>query len=234
MANLELMGTPVWVYAKDIDTQASVARPKLLQGKMGATYNVQIDNIPNYTVDHIIGNQKGIFDEDIHAVTIYYRKADWLETESLDSKFIEAIEDVTVYDDYAGQVVSKLVRGTVWKVIQRIATKDAHFWYQLADSRWIMYDSKKEKLLINPDQAKMSQQDDEKAWDSEGLDARGIIDYVPNQSVAIYNQPYGTEVARLENHTQVIVSAVIHDPSGVDWYHLVNYGWLNGIYLNLN
>ncbi|GAK30047.1 LPXTG motif leucine-rich repeat domain protein [Weissella oryzae SG25] len=234
MAEYDIMGTPIWVYYKDSDTKATIQPPKIVEGGLGSIFSIKADQIENYQLTRTEGEVNGIFDETMHTITFYYRKANWAETEVLTNKYIIVMKDTPIYATITGEEPVDVMReNSTWKVTTRVATKNGKFWYQLADSRWIMYARNNIKLVDSPNEALLSTQGDValNKWPTKPLKAMANIDYVANSAVSVYYQPYGREMAMLPNGRLVEVSEVMEDPSGVNWYHLKPAGWINGIYL---
>lgn len=233
MANYKLMGTPIWVYTKDVDTKATIEPPKVIQGEMGSIFSIDPTEIDGYTLDHTEGEIHGVFSDDLHTVTFFYRKNAWAETQQLFDKYLLVLKDSNIYDEIDGEIVGMMPEKSTWKVTARVATKDGKFWYQLADSRWTMYARNNIRMVDSPTAATMPADNEalQKDWPVEKFHAMANVDYVANAAVSIYHRPYGHELAHVPNGQLVEVVEVMHDPSGVDWYHLAPSGWINGIYL---
>ncbi len=234
MAEYDIMGTPIWVYFKDSDTKATIQPSKIIEGGLGSIFSIKADEIESYKLDRTEGELHGIFDESMHTITFYYRKDNWAETEVLTDKYIVVQKDTPIYDDINGEQASGMMHeNSTWKVTTRVATKNGKFWYQIADSRWIMYARNNIKLVDTPNDIVLTDNGETALtkWPTMPFKAMANVDYVANSAVSVYYQPYGREMALLPNGRLVEVLEIMHDPSGVDWYHLAPAGWINGIYL---
>ena len=239
MADFQLKGMPVWVYAKDVDTKKAVTHARLIEGTVGERFSVDPQTLPGYRFVSSEGTLTGIFDETtMNTVTFYYRREDIAETEQLEGKYLHMLADVqpVVAVDLDAPIGSKLWAGSYVKVAQRMATREGKFWYQLADSRWVPYNMQTMKLTDDDGQTKQPTAHWERQidWTPESFDATGVIDFVPNEAVAVYAQPYGREIGRLLHGTVATVTERVVDPSGVVWYHVAGHGWVSSIYLTLN
>jgi hypothetical protein len=230
MADMTLNGAPILIYARDEDTRKALQRTTVETGVAGATYQILAPEIAGYTVVKTDGETTGTFGDESRTVTFYYRHANWAETQDFDDQYVQVLKDTPVYDDIEGAPVSKIMAGARIKVSRRIATTDGGFWYELPDTRWVKYDNRNLQLEGEPLDTTIPEP--EKAvLQGDEFKAVGIIDYIPNQEVTVYDQPFGHEQGKVADGLYVEIGAVLHHESGVDWYYLPDYGWLNSIYL---
>lgn len=239
MANFQLMGMPVWVYAKDIDTKSTIVRTRLIEGHVGETFNIEPQEIEGYRFVSAAGVTAGVFtEEDMHTITFYYRHAEVAETEALTDKYLHIFSEVQPVVSIDDQTVTgqKLWPGTVVKAAQRMASRTGEFWYQLADSRWVKYDMKTMKLADNDGHNERPAADWQRPnnWQPVAYNATGVIDYIPGAEVAVYAQPYGREIGRVAHGTAVEVTEMVIDSAQVTWYHVAQQGWISSIYVSLD
>lgn len=239
MADFQLKGMPVWVYAKDVDTKSALTRARLIEGYIGDTFSIDPESISGYRFVSSEGTLTGTFDEQtMYSATFYYQREDVAETEQLTHKYLRILENVQPVVDVEDltETGQKLWSGSVVKVSQRMATRTGDFWYQLADSRWIKYDMQTMKLTDNDGQHNQPVAEWKRptVWQPTPISAQGKIDYIPSQEVAVYSQPYGHAIGRIQHGDSVEVTEQVVDPSGVTWYHVAQQGWLSAIYLSLN
>ncbi len=236
MREFKLEGMPVWVYSKDIDTNWQVAPSRLIQGAVGDAYQVEPAQIEHYQFVRVDGPVTGIFNDEMRTVTFYYRQAEYAETEQLSSKYLQINSQTSTYTRVEGEPDgATLFPGTIVKVVQRVATKDGQFWYQLADSRWLPYSMKTMRLRDDDGIHRQRQADWNRptTWQPKPFQHAAIVDYVPSQDIAVYRQPYGREIGRLVHGARVEISERVDDPSGVVWYHVEKHGFVPSVYLKL-
>lgn len=239
MADFQLRGMPVWVYAKDVDTKSALTRARLIDGYVGETFSIDPESIPGYRFVSSEGTLTGTFDEQkMYTTTFYYQREDVAETEKLTHKYLHIfanIQPVVGVED-ATETGQKLWAGSVVKVAQRMATRTGDFWYQLADSRWLKYDMQTMKLTDNDGhhQQPVAEWKRPTVWQPTPFSAHGKVDYIPGADVAVYSQPYGHEIGRIQHGVSVEITEQVVDLSGVTWYHVAQQGWLSNIYLSLN
>lgn len=152
MADFELQGMPVWVYSKDADSKASIAPSRLVEGTVGEHFSLDPADVAGYRFVSSEGTLTGTFDEKtMHTVTFYYRRADIAETEKIHGKYLRMLASVQPVDEIESTTPlgQKLWADSYMKVVERVATRDGKFWYQLADSRWVAYDMQTMKLTDN-------------------------------------------------------------------------------------
>ena len=239
MADFELQGMPVWVYSKDADSKASIAPSRLVEGTVGEHFSLDPADVAGYRFVSSEGTLTGTFDEKtMHTVTFYYRRADIAETEKIHGKYLRMLASVQPVDEIESTTPlgQKLWADSYMKVVERVATRDGKFWYQLADSRWVAYDMQTMKLTDNDGRTTkpVSEWNRPTTWALKPFVARATIDYLPGGDVAVYAQPYGREIGRVVHGAVVDITERVDDPSGVVWYHVAQHGWLSGIYLHFN
>ncbi|MDR3191381.1 MAG: MucBP domain-containing protein [Lactobacillaceae bacterium] len=233
MADMHLNGTPVWVYMKEQGTNKTIKMANLVEGEMGSQYKIEPETLPGYIVTNIDGDLEGTFDEGMHMVTVYYRKADVAQVEQLEEKFLHVVGTVDTYaepDLQTEPMTYPLLAGSVWQVVARMATTKGIFWHQLADGRWVKYDRKQMSIT---DAAQVKLPTEKFDWTPMPFDANGTIDYVEDEAVAVYTQPYGSEVENIKHGTAIQIKEVVLDPSGVRWYLIADRGWVSSVYVKI-
>lgn len=239
MADFQLKGMPVWVYAKDVDTKTALTHARLIEGTVGDSFSVDPQTLPGYRFVSSEGTLKGTFDETtMHTATFYYRRDNIAETEQLTDKYLHLLADVqpVAAIEIAEPTGQKLWADSYVKVAQRVATREGKFWYQLSDSRWVPYNMQTMKLTDNDGRSAkpISEWNRPTTWAPKPFVARGTVDYVPGGDVAVYAQPYGREIGRVVHGSRIEISERVDDPSGILWYHVVQHGWISSIYLHLD
>lgn len=236
MAEIELMGMPVWVYAKNIDDQKPVAPNQLMTGHVGEPYQVEPAEIDGYTFVKAKGETNGVLNDEMHTVTLYYRPAHYLEAQKLTNKYLHIKQPVATYLEMNGeQDGSNLWPDTVVPVSSRVATQDGTFWYELADSRWVPFSM--QNMQLSSERGDRSDEQPSwlknKVWDTKKISVMGVIDFIPNQTLNVYDQPYGQVIGQLADGTPVNLIEEVTDGAGNLWYHLDQYGWVSSLYVKI-
>ncbi|MBM7616837.1 hypothetical protein JOC36_000370 [Weissella uvarum] len=236
MAEIQLQGMPVWVYAKNIDDNRPVAPSRLINGGVGESYAVEPADLPGYQYVKSEGATSGVLDAQTHVVTFYYRPDSYLEAQNLEDKYLHIKTAVPVYDDFSTEPTTvKLWPGMVVKVVKRVATKDGTFWYQMADSRWVRFDMHEMALTNDDGQAKDPNGgwQMQRVWEPVSWQAQGTIDFVPGRTLNVYDQPYGQVIGTIENQVPVQITEQVTDDADNIWYHLDQMGWVASIYVHI-
>ncbi len=239
MAKFQLMGMPIWVYAKDIDTKGAIERARLIEGHVDESFNVEPKEIDGYRFVSAAGVTAGVFtQEDTHTITFYYRHAQVAETQALTDKYLHVFSEVQPVVSIEDQTAigQKLWSGSVAKVAQRMASRTGEFWYQLADSRWVKYDMRVMKLANDDGRNQRPAFDWQRPtnWEPVTYHATGSVDYVPGADIAVYAQPYGREIGRLQHGVEIEITEKVIDSAQVTWYHIAQQGWISSIYASLD
>lgn len=240
MVDVRLQGTPIWVYAKDINTKLSIAPHRIVEGAVGDAFTIKPEEIEGYRFVNGEGSPTGIFNMEGRTVTFYYRRNSFMETEVLDDKYLRLFSEVPTYTDLKKSApATPLWNGTVVKVVERVATADGEFWYQIADTRWVPFNLETMQLVNKPasttapdlTQRPTTQLD---LLTRMPINLQAIVDYVPTKDVTVYDVPYGQVSGRAVHGLRVDIDEIARDEGGIEWYHIVDLGWLSKIYLKLD
>jgi len=240
MVDVRLQGTPIWVYAKDMNSKLSIAPHRIIEGAIGDAYTIEPAEIEGYRFVEGDGTPTGIFSMEGRTITFYYRQNSHMETETLDDKYLSLFREVPTYTDInKTEVAAPLWKGTVVKVVERVATADGEFWYQVADSRWVPFDLETMQLGSRPESTTTPDVTQRHNTQLEHLELRkvfmhGTVDYVSTKDIAVYDAPYGREVGRAVHRLRVDIDEIAREKSGIEWYHIVDMGWIAKIYLKLD
>ncbi|MCW0953378.1 MucBP domain-containing protein [Weissella ceti] len=240
MVDVRLQGTPIWVYAKDVNTKLSIAPHRIVEGAVGDAFTIEPVEIEGYRFVKAEGSPTGIFNMEGRTVTFYYRRNSYMETEVLDDKYLRLFREVPTYTDLKKSAPAMpLWNGTVVKVVERVATADGEFWYQIADTRWVPFNLETMQLVNKPESTTAPDVTQRPTTQLDllartAVEKHGVVDYVSTKDVTVYDVPYGKEVGRAVHGLRVDIDEVARDAAGVEWYHIVDLGWISKIYLKLD
>lgn len=240
MVDVRLRGTPIWVYAKDINTKLSIAPHRIVEGAVGDAFTIKPEEVTGYRFVNAEGTPTGIFSMEDRTVTFYYRRNSFMETEVLDDKYLRLFHEVPTYTDLKKSApAAPLWKGTVVKVVERVATADGEFWYQIADTRWVPFNLETMQLVNKPESTTapdMTQRPTNQLdlLDRVTITQHAVVDYVPTKAVTVYDVPYGQAVGQAVHGLRVEVDEMTRDTGGIEWYHIVDLGWVSKIYLKLD
>lgn len=240
MVDVRLQGTPIWVYAKDVNTKLSIAPHRIVEGAVGDAFAIEPLEFEDYRFVKAEGTPTGIFSMEDRVVTFYYRRNSYMETEVLEDRYLTFLSEVSTYTDLTQETLAPSIwKGTVVKVVERVATPDGKFWYQIADTRWVPFDFETMRLGHKPQSTTAPDLTQRPTTQLELLDRiqvkqQATIDYVPTKDVTVYDTPYGHESGRAVHGLRVVTDEIAHDAAGVEWYHIVDLGWVSKIYLKLD
>ncbi|AIM63467.1 hypothetical protein WS105_1212 [Weissella ceti] len=79
MVDVRLQGTPIWVYAKDVNTKLSIAPHRIVEGAVGDAFAIEPLELEGYQFVKGDGTPTGIFSMEDRVVTFYYRRNSYME-----------------------------------------------------------------------------------------------------------------------------------------------------------
>lgn len=234
MTDIQLQGMPVWVYSRNIDNQKVVAPSRLVEGALGSTYTVEPKPIEGYKFVRADGEIKGQLGETMHTVTLYYRPESYLEAQKLEGKYLHVVAPVNTYRDVDGEPDGfSLWANMVVKVVNRVATANGKFWYQMADSRWVPFSM--HQMSLSNDDGQNSEQGWQlhTAWEPTPMTAEATIDFVPERRLNVYDRPYGEIIGQIVDGAPVAIIEKVEDDADNVWYHMDQYGWVSSLYIKM-
>ena len=226
-------GNPIWVYYVDIDSGANLIVPQLLRGRIGEEYHVDQKKFPNYDYVKAEGDLTGSFDMTQRSVKLYYRKQSWGEVQDIDM-YLELEAPTVVYDTVEGMPVGEpLPQDIIIKAFQRVATKDGQFWYEIGADQWIKYE--KMHVVDNPfaSEKKIPSRLENQLTVFRLNNVKAIIDYIPGQSIDVYDAPYGNRVDKIDDGQEVTLTNKLSDDQ-LTWYAIGDNRYVSGNYVKID
>ncbi|MCM0582515.1 MucBP domain-containing protein [Weissella diestrammenae] len=235
MSDTQLQGIPVWVYQKEIGTKKSLGMPKIIQGYQGDPYEITVPKIDGYSMDSVEGELSGHFSDTTQVITVYYRPTDVAQIEPMTGQFLHITAETQTYDQPDLSTAPRptpLTADTDWPISVRLATTKGLFWHQIADSRWVLYDRR--TMTIEKKARQSGINTPLYDWEAVAFSGAGqLVATAPDWPIKVYSKPYGGEIKTLPAELTVILTQVLHDPSGKDWYEIAGQGWIEGSNLKL-
>lgn len=210
-------GLPVLVYYLDIDTGEFRHQVTIHSGKLGQSFDVEEKSIPGYRIINRTGKTYGLFDKQIHRIIFYYRRKDWQTVQQVEY-YVRLKKRHVVFSEPNGhKLQSSLPANAVIKIFARIETTDHQSWLNIGGFEWIkntdLEPSDPPTNHFLPPITKTSR--NPVMW-------FGTIDFVSDQSVDVFDKPYGSRVGQLMAGSRVSIKARIIDDQGLIWYELVD------------
>ena len=211
-------GQPVLIYSVDTDTGNILQSVNILSDKLGKKYRIDCPNVANYRLITSTGNTLGHFNTDIQKVIFAYRRADWKTVQQVEY-YVKLTRHHDVFDEPNGHILrTGLPKNLVLKVFGSVITSNGTSWLNIGGFEWI-----KNHLLEPSDPPVQEVAGPITETSRNPVRLFGTISFVPGRSVAVFDQPYGTQTNELLDGSRVSIVATIVDDQNLIWYELADH-----------
>lgn len=211
-------GQPVLIYSVDTDTGNILQSVNILSDKLGKKYRIDSPNVAHYRLITSTGNTLGHFNTDIQKVIFTYRRADWKTVQQVEY-YVKLTRHHDVFDEPNGHILrTGLPKNLVLKVFGRVITSNDTSWLNIGGFEWI-----KNHQLEPSDPPVQEVVGPITETSRNPVRLFGTISFVPGRSVALFDQPYGTQTNELLDGSRVSIVATIVDDQDLIWYELADH-----------
>ncbi len=222
-------GKPVISYAIDYDTNNLLAPPDYHEGLLNEPFSIEPTKINHYKLIRVQGQMIGAFNQQVQAVFAFYRQQDWQTVQEV-GIYIKLNKQKTIFNEPDGdQQTYTFPKNSIWRVFREIVKVDGTTWYNLGGPQWLT--SNWTIIRTQPMQPALDTKLHSFHAVATQLDAS--IDFVQNESVNYYDQPYGQIIGKLAHGTKVKIIEQLRDEQKLLWYRLDNNGIISEKYIKL-
>lgn len=217
----------IWIFCRDMDTNELILPPKLSKGYLGDAYQLYSPSVPEYSLMNVKGTIRGIRSSESSSLTFFYRRRVWLTNEQ-STLYFKMKSSVPVYSSPEGrQLKITLSPQTIWKTFSVITTTDNTKWYCIGGPLWIAFDSVR-MSVYSKDFTEGQHLDDSVKLASL---ISGTVDYIADESVFLYDRPFGKIAGKLKHGTKVQLGHTVTSDE-ITWYRLTSGFWLPSQYIS--
>lgn len=225
---LKKMGQPIILYYFDYDNFKMIKKPTFKYGFIESNYYSKPPQIDHYKIYLTSGNQNGIISNKVQTINYYYRLENWQIVQKV-NYFVKLKKNIFPFFLPDGkQLKDKLPENSIWKAFIVIKTKKEE-WFNLGGNQWI----KAQDVLIVPNNSNIYLTN-KKQLNQKKINKKGIVNFVPNKKIPVFNQPYGIKINEINHQTSVSIDKEIFDENNFKWYYLPKYdGYVINNYINI-
>jgi len=224
------LGQPVITYQVDYDSGQLLALPQLFRGPLAASFQLTPPSVPGYHIFQAQGDQVGQFATASKRVVYFYRRDDWQTVQRV-HQYVTLLADHAVYDEPAGRTYRyQFPADSLWRLFAIITMTDGTVWYNLGGEQWLdATDTERhehwERVLQLPPKIT--------TWQATAYTANGFVDYVPQDAVTIFREPYGESAGQLKNGEPLDIRQRLVDDQHLVWYQVGPAAYINARYVRL-
>lgn len=224
-------GHPIITYLVDYDSGQLLALPQVVRGQLNTDFHLTPPPITGYHIFQAQGDQQGQFGPTAQRMIYLYRRDAWQTVQRV-RQYVTLTADHQVYDEPAGRTYGYQFPATsLWRLFAIITLTDQSVWYNLGGNQWLnavdtdRHEHWSRTLQLPP---KIT------TWQTQAdTQLAGVVDYVPNDAVTIYREPYGEVAGQLANGELLDIRRRLVDDQNLVWYQVGPEAYINARYVRL-
>ncbi|MCF6514829.1 hypothetical protein GSH19_01360 [Lactobacillus sp. S2-2] len=226
---LKKMGQPVIFYYFDYDNYKMIKKPDFKYDVIESNYSSKPPQIDQYKIYLTSGNQNGIISNKVQTINYYYRLKNWQIVQKI-NYFVKLKNNVFPSIIPEGKILKdKLPINSIWKAFITVKT-EKDIWFNLGGNQWI----KAIDLTIVTNNSNIYLPNDSyKISNSQKIHKKGIVNFIPNKSIQVFDKPYGKKINNFCHNEIITIDEIIKDENNLIWYHIPNNGYVIKNYINI-